>query len=200
MNERSRNTALLAAAVAVGLLSVGAGALIAESDGGGERATPRPAGTSTPTPASTPTDEPSPVGGASPTPGRRVLEDGTHFVYVTDAGREPDGSVRVTFDLASFLTGEEGEQAAAERGDEFLNDYYIVNDRPRLRTIPVAADAVVRYLPIGSASTELARGDVEAWLEAIVGTNPTDYGGKDVPWWFAVRDGVVTRIEQQYLP
>jgi hypothetical protein len=53
---------------------------------------------------------------------------------------------------------------------------------------------------VGAATTELQPGNLDAWLEAILETNPTDYGGKDVPWWFTVRDGVVTRIEQQYLP
>lgn len=29
---------------------------------------------------------------------------------------------------------------------------------------------------------------------------PTDYAGKDAAWWFRVEDGLVTRIEQQFLP
>jgi hypothetical protein len=200
MDERSKRTALLAGAIALGLLSIGAGALIGLA--GGDTGT---AGSSTPTPVSpsaepspSPSGEPSPS--PSPTPARPVLPDGSHFVYVIAAERRGDGSASVTFDLAYFLTGEEGEEAAAEHGDEFVNDYYIVNDNPRLRTIPVAVDADVRYLPVGAATTELQPGTLDAWLEAILETNPTDYGGKDVPWWFTVRDGVVTRIEQQYLP
>ncbi|HET9672755.1 MAG TPA: hypothetical protein VFQ40_07895 [Actinomycetota bacterium] len=200
MNERTRRTSLIAGAIVLGLASIGAGALIAISDDGAERARPTgtPTASSSPSPSSA--EEPSPTQEPSPSPARPVLEDGIHFVYVTDGARRDDGSIRVTFDLASFLTGEEGAQAAAAHGDEFVNDYYIVNDNPRLRTIPVAADATVRYLPAGGVTTELQPGDLDAWLDAVLGTNPTDYGGTDVPWWFAVRDGVVTRIEQPYLP
>jgi len=38
-------------------------------------------------------------------------------------------------------------------------------------------------------------------LEAIgLSTNPSDYPGTNVPWWFTVEAGEITRIEQQYLP
>ncbi len=103
------------------------------------------------------------------------------------------------FDLAYFLTGTQGEQAAEDHGDEFVNGYYIVNDNPRLRTLPLAEDVEVVYIPT-TQCCELQPGDVDAWLESINETNPTDYGGKDVPWWFTVEGGQITRIEQQYLP
>jgi hypothetical protein len=202
VNERTRRNAVIGGAVALGLLSIGAGALIAVSDDDGERATgtPTPSSTATQQPTSSATHEPGATLEPSPTPDRVVLEDGTHFVYVTEGARREDGSIRVTFDLAIFHTGADAEQAAAAHGDEPVNDYYIENDNPRLRTIPIAADAIVRYLPVGSATTELVPGNVDAWLEAVMGTAQTDYGGKEVPWWFSVNDGVVTRIEQPYLP
>jgi hypothetical protein len=201
VNERTRRNVLLAGAIALGLASIAAGALIAISDDD-ERASTTPSASPTPSTSAspTPTEEPTVSPVPSPTPVRIVLEDGRHLVYVTDAARRGDGSARVTFDLTSFHTGDEAEEIAAEHGDEALNGYYIENDNPRLRMIPVAADAVVRYLPVGSGTTELVPGTLDAWLEAVMQTNPTDYAGKDVPWWFTVSDGVVTRIEQQYLP
>lgn len=200
MNERTRRNVLIAGAIALGLLSIGAGALIAVSDDEAQQATRGPSATPTATPSPSVTEVPTPTEEPSPTPPRAVLPDGNHFVFVTDGSRLEDGSVRVTLDLAYFYTGAEAQEAAAEHGDEAVNDYYIVNDNPRLRRIPIATDASVRYLPVGSGSTELVEGNLDAWLEAVTETAQTDYGGRDVPWWFAVEDGVVTGIEQQYLP
>jgi hypothetical protein len=199
MNERTRRRAIVGGAIVLALLSIGAGVLIAASDEGDERATPSPSSspsaTEEPTPTAEPTQSPEPSEGEeSP-----VLEDGRHFVWVTEAARLEDGSTTVTFDLAYFLTGEEGEQAAANHGDEFLNGYYIVNDNPRLRTLTLAEEVRVRYVPAGLCC-ELQPGNIDAWLESILETNQTDYDGKDVPWWLTVRDGEITRIEQQYLP
>jgi hypothetical protein len=198
MDEARKRIALVAGAIALGLLSILAGALIALSDEDVQRAS------TTPSASASATAEPSPSASASPSPAVSprpdVIEDGRHFVYVTQAARLEDGGTTVTFDLAYFLTGEEGAQAAAEHGDEFLNDYYVVNDNRRLRTLPLAANVRVRYVPTGSGTTELQPGNVDAWLESILETNPTDYGGKDVPWWFTVKGGVITRIAQQYLP
>ena len=55
------------------------------------------------------------------------------------------------------------------------------------------------YVPKG-ACCELQPGDIDAWLESILGTAQTDYP-EDVPWWITVEgDGQITRIEQQFLP
>jgi hypothetical protein len=201
MDEHMKRNALIAGAVLLALLSIGSGALIALSDDDGERAT-----TPTTTSSLTPSDEPSvapdptmpespePPGGESP-----VLEDGHHFVYVTRASLMEDGSSEVEFDLALFYVDDDAEREAAERGDEVLNGYYIVNENDRLRTLPLADDVEVAYIPV-DACCALQPGNVDAWLEAVLETNPTDYGGADVPWWFTVEGGEISRIEQQYLP
>ena len=80
-----------------------------------------------------------------------------------------------------------------------MNDYYIVNDNPRLRTLPLADVVVVRYIPVDQCC-DLQDGNVDAWLESVLETNPTDYPGKDAAWWFRVEGGLITRIEQQFLP
>jgi hypothetical protein len=201
MNERTKRNALVVGAIVLALLSVGAGALIAVSDDD-QRAGP-PA---SPTPSATPTQplEPSESPELSETPvpsvsGSPVLEDGRHFVYVENASRRGNGSIRVRFDLAYFYRGPRAEQEAAERGDEVVSGYYIVNDNPRLRTVPVAEDVEVEYIP-ASLCCELRPGSIDAWLEAVLQTNPTDYAGRNAPWWFTVEDGEITRIAQQYLP
>jgi hypothetical protein len=201
MEERTKRNVLIVGAIVLALLSIGAGALIALSDNERARATgptpistpsqsSEPSGSSEPSPSSTP--EPS----ASPSP---VLEDGRHFVYVETAFPRANGSARVRFDLAYFYTDARAEQEAAERGGLVEDGYYIVNDNDRLRTLPLADDVRVRYIPLDFCC-ELQRGNIDAWLEAVLETNQTDYAGKDVPWWFTVEGGLITRIEQQYLP
>lgn len=128
-----------------------------------------------------------------------TLEDGHHFVYVKRASTY-GGTTRIRFDLAYFYRGERAEREAAERGGEVLNDYYIVNDNPRLRTLLLADEVEVEYIP-DSQCCELQPWNINDWLEAIgLSTNPSDYPGKNVPWWFTVEGGEITRIEQQYLP
>ena len=203
MNERVRRNALIVGAIALGLLSIGAGALIALSDDG---ARSHAASSITPSASPSPTDEPSgspePSESETPEPSASespILEDGHHFVYVTSASRLENGSARARFDLAYFFRGDRAEQEAAERGDELVNDYYIVNDNPRLRTLPLADDVEVEYIPLGLCC-DLQPGNIDAWVEGVLESSPTDYAGRDVPWWFTVEGGEITRIEQQYLP
>lgn len=201
MNEHTKRNALIVGAILLALLSIGAGALIALTDD--ERAH-----TTGPTPSSTPTQTPGPSGSSEPsasvTPEPSVsespaLEDGHHFVYVKSMSMTSNGA-RVRFDLAYFLTGARAEKAAADHGDEVLDGYYIVNDNPRLRTLPLADEVDVEYIP-ESQCCELQPWNIDDWLEAIgLSTNPSDYPGTNAPWWFTVEGGEITRIEQQYLP
>ena len=205
MNERTKRNSLVVGAIVLAMLSIGAGALIALSDDEERTRTPSPTLSATPS-ATRSSAEPSPIEERSGTEtaaptgsGAAVLEDGRHFVYVVSVSRHEDGPTTIRFDLAYFLTGEEGEEAAAAHDDEFVNDYYIVNDNPRLRTLPLADDVEVRYIP-KNACCELQDGSIDAWLEAVLETNPTDYSGTDAPWWLTVDSGRITEIEQQYVP
>ncbi len=199
MNERTKKNALIVAAIVLALLSIGAGALIALSDDEERAQTPGPSPSQTPTQTSGPSDTPEPT--ETPEPGSQApsLEDGHHFVYVKSASRSENGKAKVRFDLAYFYQGERAEREAAERGDEVVSGYYIVNDNPRLRTLPLADEVEVEYIP-ASRCCELQAGNLDAWIEAVLEANPTDYPGTNAPWWFTVEGGRITRIEQQYLP
>jgi hypothetical protein len=200
MNERTKRTALIAGAIVLALLSIGAGALIAVSDDDERAGTTTPTPSTTPTPTSEPSETPEPTETPQPSSsGSPSLEDGRHFVYVEGATRPEQGPKKVRFDLAYFYQGQRAEQEAAERGDEVVSGYYIVNENPRLRTLPVADDVEVEYIP-SNRCCELQTGDIDAWVEAVLETNPTDYAGTNVPWWLTVEGGRITRIEQQYLP
>jgi hypothetical protein len=200
VNERTKRSAMVAGAIALAFLSIVAGALIALSDDDERAQTTSPTPSTTSSQTAEPSETPEPTGTPEPAGSQAPsLQDGHHFVYVESASRRADGSTRVRFDLAYFFQGERAEREAAERGDEVVSGYYIVNDNPRIRVLPVADDVDVEYIP-ATRCCELEPGDIDAWVEAVLETNPTDYAGTNAPWWFTVEGGEITRIEQQYLP
>jgi hypothetical protein len=143
--------------------------------------------TATPTTAGGATEEPSELGDSDDT-GRSELEDGRHFGF-WQSFEIGDTIAYGEFDLAQFLTGAAAEAAAAERGDEVNNDYYIVNDNPRLRTLIAEGDTVVRVLEGGTPD--------------LMDTNVADFAVERSPeagFWVTIEDGIVTRIEQQFVP
>jgi hypothetical protein len=151
------------------------------------------AGPASPSTSPEPSESQSPS--ASPTPAP-VIEDGRHFVFVKKA---KDG--RVTFDLAEFYTGEEANQIAGDRGDEVPvpNDVYIVNDNPKLRTVPVADDAKISVLK-WSVCCDVT---VDLTYDKFAGyvAHPTDdFHGTSSPYWIRVQNGEIVKIEEQYLP
>jgi len=151
----------------------------------------------------TPSVEPSetiagPTPSASPSP---ELEDGRHFGYIRSIDVE---SETLVFDLAYFLSGDEANQAAGEHGDEtpVPNDYYIVNDNPRLRTLAVATDVEIRVIDWGHCC-DLVQGEIQPFVEAFQTEHHAwnaMYQGGESQYWLTVEGGVVVQIEEQYLP
>ena len=88
-----------------------------------------------------------------------MLEDSRHPGYVT-AIDVPGRTV--TFDLIQFLTGQAAQDAWAgdfpDDPDGPPNDYYIVNENSRLRTLPVVAgvDTTVNWLGGGAGPEEIS--------------------------------------------
>lgn len=143
--------------------------------------------------------------GAAPDPSLAPeLEDGEHFGYVQVV--DPDAGTLI-LDLAYFLTGDEANREAEERGLEtpVPNDYFIVNDNPRLRTLTLAPDLELALLDWERCCDTFIEGDLTAFAEAIDAGEPITvdghlyYGGLS-PYWLTVEGGVVTRIEEQFLP
>lgn len=206
-DARRRRTRMVVAVIALTLLAFGAGALVAvlaaddqpavaqsaiASLTGGATGSPSASnGSQGPSSSADPTAQPTSVGD--------VLPDGRHFVQVeqvVDLG----GGRAVRVDLAYFLVDEAAEEAAADHGDEVFNGYYIVNDNPKLRTVPIASDAKVTYISMARCCDSV-KGDLDAWADSMNGTVPSDYPPADSTWWwFTVHAGRVTAIDQQYLP
>lgn len=119
--------------------------------------------------------------GSGCAPGGDELPDGWWYGRLSGA---PGGTLEL--DLACFYVGPAAEAEAASRGDEVENDYYVVNDNPAVRTVPVAEDATASCVQL------------EAELE-MVDCAPGEVAG-DWTVWVRVADGAVDRIREQYLP
>jgi hypothetical protein len=197
--------AVIAGAVAVALAAALVVALI--DDGSDE---PRSQTTSTAPPASFPSSTadtdaaapaPSPTPTVAPTtepPAGSVLEDGRHAVFLT--GLDVDART-VDFDVIQFLMGDEATAAYhedhPEDPDAPPNDYYIVNDNPRLRKLPVDANVEVIVLDAIQPQT-IAFADLPARLAGDL--VPDDQRIWHNPFWLTVESGTVTAIHEQYIP
>jgi hypothetical protein len=204
---RDRKKALIIGAVIAAILVFGLGYLL--GTGGDEQAAVSPTAT-TPAPASetsspTPTDKPSPTPSAIATgePAGDTLPDGRYFVQLTDIQGGEEGPLLLQYDLAYFLTGEEANQAADDRGLEtpVPNDYFIVNDNPKRRLTPLEGVYSVKYIPEGSGLSSPVKAHEAQFLGWMGESVQTDFPPKDTSWWWVtIENGSVTKIEQQYLP
>jgi hypothetical protein len=154
---------------------------------------PESGGTGTIGSSPAPSDQAASASASSePTP-TAVLPDGRSPVIVTAvdvSGR------KVTFDLVELYLG---TQAAVEWKKDHpgatevppLNGHYMRNNNPKLRTLPVAPDVVVKVL--------------DQYGDPVPGTVlPFDqlpgYRGLHGVFWITVKDGVVTMFEEQFFP
>ncbi|MEV0895295.1 hypothetical protein [Actinoplanes sp. NPDC049802] len=152
----------------------------------------------------TPTTTPTTKATKAATEAAPVLEDGRHPVYLTKV----DGAgKKVTFDLIEFLTGEEAKarwkKENPEHPDGPDNDYMIVNENPKLRTLPVAADADCQVLASlgGVDMTQVKFTELPAVLkEQSEVVKPTPPRIAVLPFWLTVEDGTVVGLEEQFLP
>lgn len=142
----------------------------------------------------------SPTAAASP-----VIENGRNFAFVKsiDTSAEPP---TIRYDLAYFLTGDEATRAAKEHGDEVPppNDYYIVNDSPRLRTVPLSPTVDLVFLDWSQCCDETFHASLDAFAQALEQGETTFeghlYKGRLSPYWLVAKDGQVVRIEEKFLP
>lgn len=100
----------------------------------------------------------------------------------------------LTFDLVQWLTGEEAkvafQQANPGETEGPPNDYFVVNNNPRLRTYQLAPDAVLKVTPGGDPND----------VQEIALADFASYPGRDALFWLTVKGGVITSIEQQWVP
>jgi hypothetical protein len=130
--------------------------------------------------------------GSGCAPGAGSLPAGIWFGFLV----ERDGST-VGFDLACFYFGDIAWEKAAEEGQTAENDYWIVNDNPTLRDVPVAADATI-WTITGDATQGLQPLDFASWTGAE--STYTSCPGTACVMWLYVNAGEATEIAEQFLP
>jgi hypothetical protein len=208
VTRRHRRWPALLAGIVIVVLAAVLGVVLLDDDSdsvdsreGGTLATEpdaEPAPETTAAPGTTEAVTPAPT--AAPTPTEApVLVDGRHPVYLT--GLDVGGRT-VEFDLIQWLTGEEAREAyTADNPDDPgypPNDYYIVNDNPRLRVLPVTGDVTVTVLEHGFEPMDIAFEELPAFVAEDL--FPDDGALWHNPFWLTVRDGTITDIEEQYIP
>jgi hypothetical protein len=150
-----------------------------------------PAATTAP-PAATRSATPA----ATATP-KTDLADGRHEAYLSalDVGKR-----RLTFDVVQFLTGAAAAKAAKEDGQsETPNDYYIRNQNTKLRTLDLAPGLTIVVNVLTAEETGDATKDTPVTLTRL----KSFFGGdamKYALFHVTVKNGVVTRLDEQFLP
>jgi len=131
---------------------------------------------------------------ASPVVGRR-----TDFGFIP-GWYTRQGTLYLRFDRAILLTGPAAGAASAAHGGEspVPNDYYIQNDNPRLRDVPVRDDVTV----VGSITLTGSPAAKPVSLQALLSL-VTRLGSSDQSPPFNLRydaQGQVSRVQEMYVP
>jgi hypothetical protein len=140
---------------------------------------------------------------AAPAPSSPKLEDGRHFGFIRSVDLRTAPKT-ISFDLAYRLDGEEANQAAAERGypTPVDNDYFVVNDNPKLRTVPLSPDAEILLVDWNRCCDDFVTVDPESFQASF---GHPEYSslhpqGEFSQYWVKVAGGIVVKIEEQYRP
>lgn len=105
-------------------------------------------------------------------------------------------------DYVLWLTGAEANAAATAHGDESPppNDYYVVNDNPRIREFPIQPGIPVTVVTNddGTSDADGHTITLAQWVSALSGPNAGAF--KSTIYWITITNGTVTAIEAQYVP
>jgi hypothetical protein len=210
---RRRRAVVAVAVTAVGAIAAVLGFSVVGDDGDRAEQSPTTASSTAAPPTSAPSTSergsgagavttPPPATATAPAP-EAVLEDGRHPVFLTAL----DTTARtVEFDLIQFLTGDEAvvawDTAHPDQPGGPPNDYFIVNENPRLRVLPLA-DHVTVTVPSFEGGAGLHAQPIPLTdLPARLAGNPMPYDGRlwPNPFWLTVEHGKVTAMDEQYIP
>ena len=127
--------------------------------------------------------------------GDDTLADGQHFGFVTEVDLE---SLRIEFDPAQLLGGDEAVEAAEEDGAVVTERGSYVRN-PSTRSVPVTlAEAVrLRLLRPCCARTEVP---FDEWVEGFEPDGRTFYGTSASHYELTIEDGTVVAVDEVYLP
>jgi hypothetical protein len=186
--EAAMRSARIIVAAALAVAAIATGSYLALSTTSHRAAAPTAPVASAP-PASPVVKTPTGVGGATGSE-PVVLADGRHPVLLKaiDPGRGT-----VTFDLVQYFRDEAATREAAKDHQESPppNDSYMRNVNPRLRTLPVGADAVVTANQLAGSNE-----NVPVSLGRLASLTRTGGG----VFWLTVRGGQIVQIGEQWSP
>jgi hypothetical protein len=153
------------------------------------------------TPSASPSQSPSVAPGAV---FDTDLEDGRYIVFVKELDPSADPA-SMQFDLALSLTGDEANAYAAAHGMEtpVPNDNLIINDNPKLRLMPLAADVEIDVIAYGSCGPVCGPNEQIdlSTFQALLLAEPFSDGvhaGPAAPYWLTIQDGTIIKVEEQY--
>jgi hypothetical protein len=114
----------------------------------------------------------------------------------------------VVADFAQFLTGDAAARAAAEAGEESPppNDYFIKNENPLLRVIPVQGPTVrvKMYSEHEGVDTDGYYLSFDRWYRIYSGDRTVGPITRDDMstngYWLTIRSGKITAMEEQWVP
>ena len=148
------------------------------------------------------------VASASVTPSDTVVTPpvgGTvrQFAFVENV-TTTGGKTSVIADYAQFLTGKAAATAASAHGDESPppNDFYIVNDNKKLRTLVVKSGISVKLTARDDGTSEPNgyKVTLAKWTSYFAAPADNTQSITKGPYWFTITNSVVTGIEEQYTP
>ncbi|ALS28367.1 hypothetical protein ABEV74_15335 [Paenibacillus cisolokensis] len=124
--------------------------------------------------------------------------------------RSADGGYAVTFDQVDWYEGEEANAVFRERENdpevtEAPDGYYIVNDDETMRTLKLDANAVV-LLQLYNRTGDPTEAEI-VWNEKVPAERFVElieandgFGMKDFPYHLTVKNGVIVKVVQQFIP
>jgi hypothetical protein len=151
-----------------------------------------------PTPTATSAPPPSPSPSASP-----ILAEGRSFGIIKSVDA---ANSELVFDLEQFFSGDAADKAAQEDGvigpgEHVDNDVYIRNVNTKLRIVPISSDVDIVLIKWSNCCDHTFSPTLARFAQAFPGPDPNeDFRGPASPYWLTVKDGVIVKVEEQYLP
>ena len=175
-----------------------------QTSGSGVTTTPGSSSTGVTTPPTTTTKPSTTTNPATPEPNPDANNVTHQATFITKTAVNGVDIHSMTFDYVQFLTGPDAVKAATAHGTTADNDFFVVNDNPKLRTFPVASGVVIRLHPANGP--QYSRVFTLSEFESLINTGPHTYGGMEYHWfseqtyYINIKSGKVTRIENQWTP
>jgi hypothetical protein len=157
--------------------------------------------------SASPSSPPTPKAGpSSGTPSASNVPDGKNAAFLT---RVDTSAKTVTFDVVQFLSDDAATEAYNRdhpgETEGPPEGYYIVNDNPQLRTVPVSPQVQVKVVDFDApdaATKTIKFADLPRFFanNSQYKPNPGEKRLATNPFWVTVSHGQITVIEEQYLP